>query len=1782
MAKDAAYGSLTLYVNVNDAKAQTSLNTLKTNIRSMGAEWKANATEMKAAGDSMGALETKIGGLNRQIAAQEQYNKGLEHALEGTVRGTDTSALAYDRWEAKLNQGKASMARMEAQLQSSNAVFQRSSTGIEELQRINKAWNDSMDSSVSALKAEGRETEANAEKKKALEVRTEGLLEELVKEEHALDNIEKAEGSSTVEIEKQNTKVNQAREAYAKAAKEQKEYTSGLHDLKTAQSSINTATDGVITRLKGQGKEFQSQALEAKKLGAIQKNLAEQYKIESKELSNIESKTGKATQAYAEQMGKVTKLTTDMDSNNKRIKEINKNLGGMGTAGGKARDGLNKMASAASKFQGTANTISRGAVVAGVGIATIVGQGLKLDASLTTSYTKTQNLIKTSNTESTSEISKNMATMRSNTTKYSNEYGISQQKIADGYQELIKRGYSSAQALGAYKSVMQAAVASGDDLNDVTTVVTQTLESFGMKTDSVSGMIKNTSIVTNEMAYAADMTATDFQSLGKGMEYVGNTAHQAGFSLSETAGAMGILSNNGLEADKAGTGLRKAINSLVTPTDNATGALKSIGLTTKDFTDKSGNMKSMSDIFKTLGDHMKGLTGQKRTDIFHAIFGTTGQQAGGILVDNASALKGLNAQIQEASANNYIDKLSKANLKTPINQFNILKENVKNFGGELANDLLPTIVTVGNEALKFVKGLDSWWNKMSKSQQLNVAKWTAVGVAAVALIGPVTKIMSLAGGAVKLLGGIPRLISFVGNRFKTSGTVATVAIKEQTAMVQQLTAAWTEAATAAEGESIASGGSHATGVGTRRTKGSKVGTTAAKTAESSVVQEGEEVAVGAASKTGILSKASSFFTKSAVASRAVSGLKIGAVGTALTVGMEVVPKLASGKKIDWAKQLKSSILDVGAGAIGGAVGGAVGGPIGAAIGAVVVPMVADKLKTAFVDKDFTAHVKVSKISTSVKTDGLSEAVSKKIQPVLKDLSKHASIKISADTTALGKSRKNVEKDSKAITAVIKGEQAKQITSAKKYLDSQLKDGTITRAEYNKQLKAVKNRYNTEVSTATKSAKDLTKAQNSYYKRQTKIASGGTTQLQNIAKKYGKNSTQYENEKNKEMRKSYQSYIKRYLSDMSGSETKVAAAVKKGGDKQKDLRADLNKNLGKYNKSQLNDQQKKSNEIYNAAVKPAKKQRDSVINAAETTYQKAKKAAQHQRDDTGSITNDQYKKIVAKAKQQRDDTSKAADNQYKKVTKSATNQHDETTKTIKAQKDTITRYMNGQSKNAVAAAEKQKKDVTNKTIDQMDNQMTLSDRLGRGLNKVWGGISGFFSGMFKNLSKGSGKVTTYTANGGISTSGMKYAGGPISQDQMALVGEEGPEARINKSTGRMDILGQNGTTMAQLRAGDHILNAHDTASLFTGGMGRTIPGFAKGTTDLTHFGTYADGNTNLSGFLSGFITSTPKFISGLVDSATKIAKAIGDPVKKIASVIIEKFDPDTVVGKTSLNGKGYATGIKGVAAGAVKNLKELISSVNDNADVGSAGEPSGSGVQRWKGLVRKGLAANNLSTSASMIARVLRQISTESGGNPKAKQPGADPDGDGSGPAMGLMQTKRATFNANAFSGHKNIYNGFDSILAGLHYAKRTYGSGLGFLGQGHGYANGGLVNQNQMIEIAEQNKPEMVIPLTNKNRSVALLKQSVDYLANNDGSTQAVAQTATGDSSAVAQATITQLTAMVEAQQQTLAALNTFIQMFAGTAFTDTDLNAYKKNLRGQSIYNNQQSITKGTGLANA
>ncbi|WP_076634617.1 NlpC/P60 family protein [Lactiplantibacillus plantarum] len=114
------------------------------------------------------------------------------------------------------------------------------------------------------------------------------------------------------------------------------------------------------------------------------------------------------------------------------------------------------------------------------------------------------------------------------------------------------------------------------------------------------------------------------------------------------------------------------------------------------------------------------------------------------------------------------------------------------------------------------------------------------------------------------------------------------------------------------------------------------------------------------------------------------------------------------------------------------------------------------------------------------------------------------------------------------------------------------------------------------------------------------------------------------------------------------------------------------------------------------------------------------------------------------------------------------------------------------------------------------------------------------------------------------------------------------------------------------------------------------------------------------------------------------------------------------------------------------------------------------------------------------------------------------------PAGGPLQFTKGTFDAFAFPGHHNFRSSFDQVLAFLNNSDYLNATGntsiwghakydwLHSGPQGHKrFENGGIINTNQLIEVAEKNKPEMVLPLTNKSRANQLIKQA-DQIVNND------------------------------------------------------------------------------------
>lgn len=160
----------------------------------------------------------------------------------------------------------------------------------------------------------------------------------------------------------------------------------------------------------------------------------------------------------------------------------------------------------------------------------------------------------------------------------------------------------------------------------------------------------------------------------------------------------------------------------------------------------------------------------------------------------------------------------------------------------------------------------------------------------------------------------------------------------------------------------------------------------------------------------------------------------------------------------------------------------------------------------------------------------------------------------------------------------------------------------------------------------------------------------------------------------------------------------------------------------------------------------------------------------------------------------------------------------------------------------------------------------------------------------------------------------------------------------------------------------------------------------------------------------------------------------------------------------------------------------------------AGNPGGSGVERWRPFVERALEANGIAATSYRVAKILATIRRESNGDPTV-QNNWDSNALAGHPSIGLMQTIQPTFDAYAFAGHRNIRNGYDNLLAAINYIKHRYGTSDAAFHRvaSYGYANGGLVSKHGLYEIAEGNQPEYIIPMdaAKRGRAWRLLKRVV-------------------------------------------------------------------------------------------
>lgn len=314
-------------------------------------------------------------------------------------------------------------------------------------------------------------------------------------------------------------------------------------------------------------------------------------------------------------MSDIAKLGFQIDS--APLRRAGKDLDNFSTKSGQAGGATTKMGS----------TAKAGFAKVAVAAAAAYGAVRLLSGSITTISQFDESMAKLSAISGATATE--LSAMRDVAKELGSTTEFSAKQASDGLSFLAMAGFNAKEALATIPAVLDLATASGMGLAEAADTTSNIMSGFGIAAE-------NASKVTDVLAKASSSANTTVSQLGSAMSTVAPISSALGIGLEGTAAAIGIMSDAGIQGERAGTALRGTLASLARPTTAAEEVLAKLGLSIADVNPATNEL---SDIMAKLGT-----AGISTADAME-IFGREAASGALVLVKGADQLKDFSAEL---------------------------------------------------------------------------------------------------------------------------------------------------------------------------------------------------------------------------------------------------------------------------------------------------------------------------------------------------------------------------------------------------------------------------------------------------------------------------------------------------------------------------------------------------------------------------------------------------------------------------------------------------------------------------------------------------------------------------------------------------------------------------------------------------------------------------------------------------------------------------------------------------------------------------------------------------------------------------------------------------------------------------------------------------------------------------------------------------------------------------------------------------------------------------------
>lgn len=184
-------------------------------------------------------------------------------------------------------------------------------------------------------------------------------------------------------------------------------------------------------------------------------------------------------------------------------------------------------------------------------------------------------------------------------------------EAAEAFNYMAMAGWKTEDMLGGIEGILNLAAAAGADLGTTSDIVTDALTAMGYSASDAGRL-------ADVMAAASSNANTNVEMMGQTFQYAAPIVGALGYSMEDTAVAIGLMANAGIKGEKAGTALRSTLTRLAAPPKECAEALDELGIS---LLDDEGNMKDFNVVVKDLRKAFIGLEETQQTQMAKAIAG---------------------------------------------------------------------------------------------------------------------------------------------------------------------------------------------------------------------------------------------------------------------------------------------------------------------------------------------------------------------------------------------------------------------------------------------------------------------------------------------------------------------------------------------------------------------------------------------------------------------------------------------------------------------------------------------------------------------------------------------------------------------------------------------------------------------------------------------------------------------------------------------------------------------------------------------------------------------------------------------------------------------------------------------------------------------------------------------------------------------------------------------------------------------------------------------------------